>query len=70
VVAEVQQRVDVVFDVPVVLAQEAVAEVFEGLAAGSRPWASAIQEMIFELQQPDRPVAGDQGPGSLIVKRR
>ena len=39
VVAEVQQRADVVLDVSAVLAEEAVAEVFEGLAAGGRPWA-------------------------------
>jgi hypothetical protein len=61
VVAEVQQRVDVVLDVPVVLAEEAVAEVVEGLAAGSGPWASAIQEVVFELQQAVRAVAGRQG---------
>ena len=36
VMAEVQQPVDVVLDVPAVLSEEAVAEVFEGLAAGSR----------------------------------
>jgi hypothetical protein len=54
VMAEVQQRVDVVLDVSAVLSEEAVAEVFEGLAAGCRPRAFAVQEMILELQQADR----------------
>ena len=57
VMAEVQQPVDVVLHVQAVLPEEAVAEVFEGLAAGSRPRALAIQEMILELQQADRAVA-------------
>ena len=55
---------------PAVLAEEAVAEVFEGLAAGSRPWASAIQVMILELQQTGRPITGGQGLDSLIGKQR
>ena len=54
--AEVQQPVDVVLHVPAILSEEAVTEVFEGLAAGSRPRAFAIQEMILELQQADRAV--------------
>jgi len=70
VTAEVQQRADVVLDVPAVLAEEAVAEVVEGLTAGSGPGTSAIQEMVLELQQADRAVAGRQGLDSLIVKRR
>jgi hypothetical protein len=68
VMAEVQHPVDVVLDVPAVLSEEAVAEVFEGLAAGSRPRALAIQEMILELQQADRAVAGSQGRDSLLVE--
>jgi len=52
VMAEVQQRVDVVLDVPAVLSEESVAEVEEGLAAGSRPRALAVQEVTFELQGP------------------
>ena len=66
--AEVQQPVDVVLHVPAVLSEEAVAEVFEGLAAGSRPRALAIQEMILELQQADRAVAGSECRDSLLVK--
>ena len=68
VVAEVQQLVDVVLDVPAVLSEEAVAEVFEGLAAGSRPRALAIQEMILERQQADRAVAGSEGRDSPVVQ--
>lgn len=48
--------------------EEAVAEVFEGLAAGSRPRALAIQEMILELQQADRAIAGSEGRDSLLVE--
>ena len=66
--AEVQQLVDVLLHVPAVLSEEAVAEVFEGLAAGSRPRAFAIQEMILELQQADRAVAGSEGRDSPVVK--
>jgi hypothetical protein len=68
VMAEVQQPVDAVLDVPAVLSEEAVAEVFEGLAAGSRLRAFAIQEMILELQQADRAVAGSEGRDSLVVQ--
>jgi hypothetical protein len=52
VMAEVQQPVDVVLDVSAVLSGEAVAEVFEGLAAGSRPRAFAIQEMVLNSSRP------------------
>jgi hypothetical protein len=41
---------------------------FEGLAAGSRPRAFAIQEMLLELQQADRAVAGREGRDSLLVE--
>ena len=68
VMAEVQQRVDMVLDVPAVLSEEAVAEVFEGLAAGSRPRAFAVQEMILELQQAGRTVADSEGRDSLLVQ--
>ena len=68
VMAEVQQRVDVVLDVPAVLSEEAVAEVFEGLAAGSGPRAFAVQEMILELQQAGRTVADSEGRDSLLVQ--
>jgi hypothetical protein len=64
VMAEIKQPVDVVLHVPAVLSEEAVAEVFEGLAAGSRPRPFAIQEMILELQQADRAVAGSEGRDS------
>ena len=66
--AEVQQLVDVVLHVPAVLSEEAVAEVVEGLAAGSRLRALAIQEMLLELQQADRAVAGREGRDSLLVQ--
>jgi len=68
VMAEIQQPVDVVLHVPAVRSEEAVAEVFEGLAAGSRPRAFAIQEMILELQQAHRAVAGSEGRDSPIMK--
>jgi hypothetical protein len=68
VVIEVQQLVDVVLDVPAVLSEEAVDEVLEGLAAGSRPRAVAIQGMILELQQADRAVADSEGRDSLLVE--
>ena len=68
VMAEVQQLVDVVLHVPAVLPGEALAEVFKGLAAGSRPRALAIQEMILELQQADRAVPGSQGRDSPVVQ--
>jgi hypothetical protein len=68
VMAEVQQPVDAVLHVPAVLSEEAVAEVLEGLAAGSRPPALAIQEMILELQQADRAVPGSQGRDSPVVE--
>ena len=68
VMAKVQQPVDVVPYVPAILSEEAVAEVVEGLAAGSRPRALAIQEMILELQQADRAVAGSEGRDSLLVE--
>ena len=58
VMAKVQQPVDVVPHVPAILSEEAVTEVLEGLAAGSRPRPFTIQEMILELQQADRAVAG------------
>jgi len=60
VMAEVEQPVDVVLNVPAVLSEEAEAEVFEGLSAGPCPRAFAIQEMILELQQADRAVAGSE----------
>ena len=66
--AEVQQPVDVVLHVPPILSEEAVAEDFEGLAAGSRPRALSIQEMILELQQADRAVPGREGRDSPVVQ--
>jgi hypothetical protein len=68
VMAQVQQPVDVVLHVPAVLSEEAVAEVFEGLAASSRPRSFAIQKMILELQQADRAVACSEGRDSLLVE--
>jgi len=68
VMAEVQQPVDAVLHVSAVLSEKAVAEVFEGLAAGSRPRAFAIQEMILELQQAYRAVGGGKGCDSLVVE--
>ena len=49
-------------------AEEAVAEVFEGLVAGSRPRTFVIQEVSLELQQADRAVIGGEGGDSLVVE--
>ena len=66
--AEVQQPVDVILHVSAVLSEEAVAEVLEGPAAGSRPRALVVQEMILELQQADRAVGGGEGRDGLLVE--